>query len=150
MERERHIKSRKSLYILMVLILFQGMSGVFGGGALVLDPSGAILQMPISMLEGSPFETFFVPGIILFLVLGILPLIVLFGLWKRESWSWSGALLVSIALIIWISVEIALVGYHSEPPLQLVYGLVGVALLMLTLMPSVRYGLRSERLNAKK
>ena len=134
----------KSFYILMALIFFQGISGVFGGGALILDSSGAILQMPLSMLEGSPFETFFVPGIILFLVLGIFPLIIFSGLWKRESWAWSGALIVSIALIIWISVEIALVGYHSEPPLQLVYGLMGVALLLLTLMPSVQGGLRPD------
>lgn len=147
MERNRFIKSGKSFYILMGLILFQGISGIFGGGALILDSSGAILQMPLGMLRGSPFETFLIPGIILFLVLGIFPLIVFLGLWKRKSWAWKGALLVSIALIIWISVEIVLVGYHSEPPLQLVYGLVGVVLLILTLMPSVRCEFKSESVN---
>lgn len=150
MERNRFVKSGKSFYILMGLILFQGISGIFGGGALILDSSGAILQMPLSMLRGSPFETFLVPGIILFFVLGIFPLIVFSGLWKKKSWAWSGALLISIALIIWINVEIALVGYHSEPPLQLVYGLVGVALLLFTLMSSVRYRLRSDAFHAKK
>lgn len=149
MERDKLIKSGKSFYILMALILFQGLSGVFGGGALILDPSGSLLQMPISMLESSPFETFLVPGIILFLVLGIFPLIVFSGLWRRTSWAWSGALLVSIALILWISVEIALVGYHSDPPLQFIYGTLGLFLLVLTLFPPVRYTIKSNATSGK-
>lgn len=147
MERERLIISGKMFYILMALILFQGISGIFGGGALILDPGGAILQMPLSMLEGSPFETFLVPGIILFLVLGIFPATIFFGLWRRKRWAWMGAMFIGPALLAWIGVEIAIVGYHSEPPLQLVYGLVGLALFMLTLMPSVRYKFRSESVN---
>jgi len=49
-----------------------------------------------------------------------------------------GSLLVSVALIIWIGVEIWMVGYHTEPPLQLIYGLLGLILLVLVLMASVR------------
>ncbi|PKD44050.1 hypothetical protein CWD77_00805 [Rhodohalobacter barkolensis] len=123
----------------MVLILFQGISGLFGGTALVIDPTGELLQMPLSMLEGSPFRDFRIPGIILLTILGIIPTIVFYGLWKRSSWAWMGALTVSAALIIWIGVEIWMVGYHSEPPLQLVYGLLGLILLLLTLLPSVRH-----------
>ncbi len=147
MEPERLIKSSKSFYILMALILFQGVSGIFGGGALILDPSGAILQMPLSILEGSPFKTFLFPGIILFLVLGIFPAIIFFGLWRRKRQALTGAMFIGPALLAWIGVEITMVGYHSEPPLQLVYGLVGLTLFMLTLMPSVRYKFRSESVN---
>lgn len=142
MEPDRFNKTGKSFYILMVLILFQGISGIFGGGALILDPSGAILHMPLSMLKGSAFETFLVPGIILFAVLGIFPVIVSYGLWRRKRWAWKGAKFIGPALLVWIAVEIASVGYHSEPPLQLLYGLVGVALLVLSLLSSVRYELR--------
>lgn len=143
-------KTAISFYFLLILMLFQGASGLYGGGALVLDPSGTFLQMPPGLLDGSPFDTYLIPGIILLLILGIFPLIVFYGVWKRRAWSWAGAFLVSIALIIWIVVEIAMIGYHSEPPLQLIYGVVGVALLILTLMPSIGYGLISEHLNAKK
>jgi peptidoglycan/LPS O-acetylase OafA/YrhL len=90
------------------------------------------------MLDGSPFDTFLIPGIILFLILGIFPMIVFYGLWKRTNWAWTGALMVSAALIIWIGVEIWMVGYHPEPPLQLIYGLLGLFLLVLVMMPSVR------------
>lgn len=127
-----------SLYFLILLILFQGISGLFGGIALVIDPSGELLQMPLSMLEGSPFDTFLIPGLILLTILGIFPMVVFFGLWKMTNWAWAGALLVSAALIIWIGVEIWMVGYHHEPPLQLIYGLLGLILLGLVMLPSVR------------
>lgn len=141
MELDRFIKSGKNFYILMALILFQGLSGLFGGGALILDPSGAILQMPISMLEGSAFKTFLVPGIILFAVLGIFPAIIFFGLLRRKKWAWTGAKFIGPALLAWLGVEIAMIGYHSEPPLQMIYGVVGVALVMLTLSPLFNKGL---------
>jgi len=126
------------LYVLMGLILFQGISGMFGGIALVADPTGELLQMPVSMLDGSPFEDFLVPGIILLIILGIFPSVVFYGLWKRRSWAWLGSLLVSAALIIWIGVEIWMVGYHPEPPLQLAYGALGLILMGLIFLPSVR------------
>ena len=115
-----------SLYFLMGLMLFQGISGLYGGIILVMDPSGDLLQMPISILENSTFENFLVPGLILLTILGTFPIIVLFGLWKRRLWSWKGALAVSFALIIWIGVQIWMVGYYPEPPLQLTFGLLGL------------------------
>jgi hypothetical protein len=127
-----------SLYFLMLFMGFQAISGLFGGLALVIDPSGELLKMPLSMLAGSPFDTFLIPGMILFTILGIFPTIVFYGLWKMTSWAWKGSLMVSAALIIWIGVEIWMVGYHAEPPLQLVYGLLGLILLGLVLMPTVR------------
>ena len=140
----REIQQSYSLYLLIGLILFQGISGLFGGFALIIDQTGELLQMPLSMLEGSPFDTFLIPGIILLTVLGIFPMVVFYGLWKRSKWAWMGAVTVSVALIIWIGVEIWMIGYHSEPPLQLVYGLLGVILLILTFLQSVRHELSDE------
>lgn len=131
-------------YILLALIFFQGTSGLVGGTALVLDPSGEILQMPLTLLDGSPFDTYLIPGAILLLVLGVFPIIILYGLLRRKAWAWSGAVLVSAALIIWIVAEIAMIGYQSEPPLQLIYGSVGILLLILTQRPAVQIVLRPK------
>lgn len=127
-----------TLYLLIALMLFQGVSGLYGGGALVADPSGEMLKMPLSLLEGSPFETFLYPGIILLVVLGFFPVVVAYGLVRRTSWARTGALLVATALIIWIGVEILMIGYQSDPPLQFIYGSVGIALLILSRLPSIQ------------
>ncbi|MBN2245425.1 MAG: hypothetical protein JW755_06240 [Candidatus Aminicenantes bacterium] len=127
-----------NIYILLVLILFQGLSGIVGGIGLVLDPTGKSLQLPIEWLEGSPFDDFQIPGLILLFVLGIYPLVVLYRLWRKLKWAWFAAFIVGAALIIWIGVEIMIIGYHPQPPLQLIYGLVGLFILIFVFLPSVR------------
>ena len=127
-----------ALWFLVVGLVFQGLSGLYGGGVLVWDPTGAFLQMPLSLLEGSPFPTYRIPGLILFTVLGIGPLVVAVGLWRRQVWAWYGAVAVSGGLLIWIVVQVWMVGYHADPPLQLIYGSLGLVLLILALRPSVR------------
>lgn len=133
------LKRRPILIVfLIILVIFQGVSGVFGGAGLIIDPSGKSLQIPLEWLNGSPFDNYFIPGIVLFFVLGITPLIISFGLIKRKYWSWYGSLFLGFALIIWILVEIIVIGYQADPPLQLIYGIVGVAILMLTFTRSVK------------
>ncbi len=94
--------------------------------------------MPLRLLDGAPFSNYLVPGIILFVMLGIVPTVVFYGLIRSLKWSWNGAVIVSLALIIWIGVEIAMVGYHADPPLQLVYGLTGILMLIITQLPAVK------------
>jgi len=55
-----------SLYILLTIILFQGLSGMLGGLGLVLDPTGKSLSIPVAWLENSPFSDYLIPGLILF------------------------------------------------------------------------------------
>ncbi len=127
-----------SICILMGLIIFQGISGLSGGVGLVLDPTGESLRIPLSWLENSPFDDYLIPALILLIVLGLFPLVVFYGLLKKWSWSWYAALIVGAALIIWIGVEISIIGYHPQPPLQLIYGSLGLIILVFVLMPSVR------------
>lgn len=128
-----------SVYVLIAGLAFQGLSGLFGGVGLIVDPTGRLLQIPIEWLDGSPFENYLIPGLVLLLVLGVVPLVVLYGLWRRASWAWLGARLVAAALLVWIGVEVLVIGYQPEPPLQLIYGLLGVVLLAASLAPSVRW-----------
>jgi hypothetical protein len=131
-------KKPAGVYLLYTALLFQGLSGVAGGIGLVFDPTGKNLGIPQVWLEGSPFSDFLIPGLILLLVLGVFPLVVLYGMRVHHSMSWSGAFIVSIALIIWIIVEILVIGYQPQPPLQLIYGVLGLIILFLVLLPSVR------------
>lgn len=71
--------------LLILLHLLLGIGAVFGGVVLVIDPSGELINMPITLLENSPFDSFLIPGIILFVVLGVLPLIVSFALATKRQ-----------------------------------------------------------------
>lgn len=124
--------------ILFFLILFQAISGIFGGIGLIIDPSGETLQIPLEWLEGSPFKSYLIPGIILFIVLGVMPFLIFFGIRKRKLWGWQGSIFIGLALIIWIAVEIIIIGYQHDPPLQLIYGIVGIAILAVTNTASVK------------
>ncbi len=138
-----------ALYILFFVVLFQALSGLFGGFALTFYPSGEMLNMPLDYLNNSPFNNYLIPGIILFVFLGILPaflfyslikkpsskLFELFNLYKESHWSWTFTLYVAIMLVIWIQVEIMIIGYAL---LQTVYGFIGIVMLIITLLPSVK------------
>lgn len=139
LEREDERARRpKTIIVLMVGLVFQGLSGVAGGLALVVDPTGAMIGLPAEWLAGSPFDGYAIPGAVLLTLLGIVPSAVAIGVWMRRSWSWAASLLVAVALLIWLAVEVAVIGYHAQPPLQLIYGVVGALILGVTLMPSVR------------
>ena len=49
-----------------------------------------------------------------------------------------------LTLVAWIYVEIRVVGYQPRPPVQVIYGLIGVALVAVTLHPGVRRELRVQ------
>ena len=127
--------------MLLGALLFQGLSGLAGGFGLAMDPSGAALQIPTEWLYGSPFKDYRIPGLILFIVLGVCPLFVLYGAVRRLSWSIMGVFGVGAALVIWITVEILIIGYHSSPPLQAIYGVLGFLIIALITIPSVKHHL---------
>lgn len=125
------------LYALIAALVFQGLSGIGGGIGLVLDPSGEAVGLPIAWLEGSPFADYLIPGVVLFTVLGVPPLIIAYGLWTGRRWSCTAGLAVGLALLVWLAVEIAVIGYQPTPPLQVVYGIVGIMIVALALRPNV-------------
>ena len=123
------------VWILLVLLVIQGLGGLAGGLSLVIKPDGSIMKMPLSYLDGSPFSDFLIPGLILFLVLGVLPLVAAAGLWMRRTWGWYAAFAVGCGLMIWILVEITIVPFSW---LQPAFGVVGVLIFAVAALKSVR------------
>ncbi len=99
----------------------------------MLAPRGEIMPLPLSALAGSPFETYFWPGVILFSVLGIGPLVAARLAWLRHPLAPVAAAVVGEALLIWVAVEIAIIGYSNEPPLQAVYLILGLLITVLAI-----------------
>ncbi len=134
-----------ALHLLFLLLLVQGVSGLAGGLILALEPTGAAIGVPLVWLRGSPFPDYRVPGLFLLVVLGAGPLWVAGRVWRRTTWAWPGALMVGLVLLAWLLVEIRVIGYQNDPPLQAIYGVLGAGIVVLCLAPSVRDDLAGTR-----
>jgi hypothetical protein len=119
------LASKKRLGTVLGILQFViGVGAVPAGISMILDPTGAGLGMSTGMLAGSPFSTFFIPGVVLLLVNGIGSLtggVLTFTGHQRAS-------LVAIGLgaflMAWIIVQVLSMG----PPLhwlQVLYFVLG-------------------------
>jgi len=130
----------------VALELFLSVGALGGGGALMLGSRGEIIPLPVSALKGSPFETYFAPGLILFCVLGLGPLAAARLAWRRHALAPIATLGVGVALLIWMAVEVAIVGYSNSPPLQPFYLLLGAVIAAVGLGWRITIGPSARRL----
>jgi hypothetical protein len=110
------------------LLIFNGMSALYGGLNLVVYPNGNSLGLPLDWLEHSPFENYFIPGLILFTLIGLSSLFICVAILLDSK---KYALLILIQgtiLAAWIVVQIIMIRFESY--LQLVYGLVALLLIV--------------------
>ena len=124
---------------LLALLIVQALGAIGGGIGLVQDPVNNI-GLSVSLLDGTPFHDFLIPGLILLIVVGLFPVWVLYGLFRRRRWGWWLSLAAGFGLIIWIIVEGVLLGYlpGAGIGLQIVFGLVGLFVVILTLARRTR------------
>ena len=88
------------------------------------------MPLPLAALAGSPFDTYLVPGLILFGVLGLGPILATCLAWLRHPLAPTAAFVVGAGLLIWVGAEVAIIGYSNEPPLQAIYGILGVVIVL--------------------
>ena len=110
------------------LELFLSLSALGGGLALILGPRGEIIPLPLGLLNGSVFATYFLPGLVLFLVLGLGSMAAAWITWRGHRRGPLATITTGFALLIWMGVEIFIVGYSNQPPLQPIYIALGVSL----------------------
>lgn len=101
-------------WVVGALEVVLGVGALFGGAALALGPDGHLLGLNTSMLAGSPFIDYLVPGMTLFLVMGVFPLVAAAMIALRSPLAPVAAMGSGVALIGWIIVEmIVLAGWGS-------------------------------------
>lgn len=95
--------------IAIASLIFLGMTSLAGAVPLIVDPSGKLLSMPLSLLEHSPFRSFLIPGIILLIANCLLSFLVLRLMLRRISHYWRWILLQGCVLAGWILVQIVMI-----------------------------------------
>ncbi len=121
---------KKFLKTASVIFLFiNGTGALWGGAGLIYDPTGDYMQMPLSLLEHSPFHDYLVPGIILFIANGLFSMFVLFMMVKNHPLYARFIFLQGVILAMWITVQVAMLQILYLP-LHLPFFLVGVFLII--------------------
>lgn len=123
---------------------------LYGGYSLLSDPSGGRMGLPTQWLSRTAFSDYFMPGLLLFTVLGVLPLFTVVLLWLRPDWGlagglenilhihwvWGLAFGVGLAQMVWIVYQVATMGWLFW--LQPAMFALGLLICGLCLLPSVR------------
>lgn len=144
------MKTTTGRNLLIFLLGFLGLGALAGGGSLIIAPDGSLMEMPLSMLNASPFADFMIPGITLFILLGIVPCALTFALLKKPAWAlaeqlncytdmhwcWTGSIYTAFILIGWIQLEMVFIQAVSW--LHTFYMFIAAAILFVALLPSVR------------
>ncbi len=110
------------------LLLINGVGAIYGGWHLMNHPDGSSLQMPVYVLQYSPFTDYFIPGLILFVANGLFSFFVLIALlFKIPKHPWlvmiQGAILTG-----WIVVQCLML--QSIHTLHVIFGSIGAVLMI--------------------
>lgn len=120
---------RKFFYIAgMLLLAFNGLGAIYGGTLLIADPSGKLIQMPMEVLNRTPFHDFLIPGIVLFNLIGVFSLVALTAMLRHYRYYPLLILCEGILLTGWILIEFLWTQYYD--PLQLIMGSTGLLLML--------------------
>jgi len=104
---------------------FIGLGALGGGFMLVRDPSGSALELPMSLLEGSPFPDFLIPGMFLLAVNGVGSMIGAGLSFTRRRYAQEIAIVLGAILIAWIVIQVVIISsFHWLHVLYFILGVV--------------------------
>jgi hypothetical protein len=136
-------------YILFILMAFLSLNGLGGGLVFIIEPDGSMMGMTTEWLARTPFSNFLIPGICLFLLNGVFPLVALLGLIGRKEsklfdklnifndkhWGWTFSVYSGIITISWIIIQQLIAEYFV---LQPIITAVGLLILIFSFMPRIQ------------
>jgi MFS family permease len=116
--------------ILLLLVAINAFAGGYYGMA------GA-KNIPMEWLKNSPFHNYFIPSLILFIVIGGSSLFAAVTVFRRDRFGRKASLLCGVIILIWLGVQIAIIGYVSW--MQPATAIAAVLIIFLSfLIPEIR------------
>lgn len=118
-------------------LLFIGAGAIVCGLMFILSPDGSRLGMTVDLLEDSPFKDFFIPGITLLAVNGVLSIIAALLLFFHYRHAGFGVMILGTLMLIWIAAQVYWIGWQSW--LQPAFLAVGVLELLIGFLLEAQY-----------
>lgn len=136
------------VWLLVASLVFLALGGLYGGIAMLIDPTGGLLQMT-EVLPALLVPDFTLPGLFLLVVMGVLPILVIYGLlaraevawaaaatrWSGHHWAWTATVVVGATLVAFLVVQGFLIGFAW--PIQYVTAADALVILALAALPAV-------------
>ena len=116
-------------YIALLLLALNAIGAFLGGMPMIAYPDGSANGISLSYLEHSPFNDYFIPGIVLVFCNGVLSLLVFIGLIfnvRHHAWWVMGQ---GFVLCGWIEVQMIML--REVNFLHVAFGLIGITLIFL-------------------
>ena len=131
---------------IIIIELFIAFLGLITGASLVTDPSGRGIGLDV-LKDKIPFQSLFLLGLWFLGPYGVLPAGLGYGFIKGKSWAWRPALYLAIVEVVWVLIQIPMVGRSY---LQLFIGLIALSTIYLLYRPSVSRFLNINKSGEKK
>ena len=120
--------SKRVRYTLGFLLSFVALNA-FGGG--YYGMAGA-KNIPLEWLDGTPFSTYFIPSLFLFLVIGGTSLFAAIAVFKKHPRGTKIAFFAAAIIIVWLVVQLIMIGYVSW--MQPVTASIALVIILITLL----------------
>jgi hypothetical protein len=122
----RPVRLTRTAVTAIGLMLILALGAYQGGWAmLTAGPGQAPLGMPLSWLQGSPFTSYFIPGLLLFSVFCLGSLVAVAAALLRHWLAPHLAMAIGVGQMIWIVTEVVLTrqaGFFFLQPVLFVWG----------------------------
>ena len=149
---ENAIETKRIRNTFLIVLGFLALGALGGGIVLIISPDGELIGLPLSEFKNIPFTSYSIPGIILFSILGVVPLLLIIALLKKPEsniaeqinmfkdmhWSWTYSIYIAFTLIGWIHIELIFL-QGAVHWLQTFYMFYAILIIIIALLPQMRY-----------
>lgn len=87
-------------------------------------------DIPVAWLQGSPFHNYFIPSIVLFVVVGGSALLAAILVFRKQKAARKAGFISGILILLWLAAQVAIIGYVSW--MQPVTAIAALLILLLT------------------
>ncbi|MDR6636903.1 hypothetical protein [Paenarthrobacter nitroguajacolicus] len=129
------------IVLLLIILGLVALTSLAGGMVMALGswlgpdrlglPPG--IQLPPEYLEGSPFSTYLIPGMLLACVVGGLHTAAFVLLMRRHRFAYLAATTAAYSILVWIFVQMSLIPFSALQAVYFAAGLAELGLLLLLL-----------------
>jgi hypothetical protein len=99
------INNKKLYYSHIVIQSLIAIAAIPAGLMLIIDPSGEMIGFPDDAVDKMPFDDFLIPGVILFVIIGLGNLIGGVLTYRNYEFAWFCGISLAVLLFIWLTTQ---------------------------------------------